>query len=394
MTTILLLFSTFLFAFSIGINVVSFPLILYENQVATSLIGVIEGIEILAGVLIAKFLYKLSHKIGTLKIMLIFAVIEATLILILPLHYNFFLWAFLVFLSGLCWFSLIALRQSWLNIATTNNHRSMVLSLNSTMICAGFALGPVVVKIIGAGQYLVFVVSAFFVLVSSFILLPIANHQPTLDEEKIDYLHIIKTHKNSFIAKFLLDLQNMVVILFTVIYGLKNGLSAENAGLLVSVFMLVGLADLFIGWMIKNKNLQKYINFGFGGALISIAFLPFVIQNYYLTIVVYIIYGWFISLIFISSITKINHNQNKKDLIAINSAFQAFGALGALCGTVLVGVFMQIFDANGFVILIVLANLVYFLVRIIPPRPLRLNFASFAFKPFYKPQRSAKVAKK
>jgi MFS family permease len=363
MTIILLLLSTFLFAFSAGINAVSFPLILYQNQVSPIWIGVIEGIEILAGVLIARYLYGLSHKIGALKIILIFAVVEAAMILILPLYYNFFWWSFLVFVSGLSWFSIIALRQAWLNMATTNNHRSMDLAMSSTMMCAGLALGPVAVKIIGAGQYLLFIISAILVLVSCFSLLLIGNHQPKLDKEKIDYLQIIKTHKSSFIARFLLDLQIMVVILFTVIYGLKNGLSAENSGILVSAFMFVGLADFLIGWMIKNRELQKYINFGFFGTLISMLFLPFVIQNFYLAILVYAIYGWFVGLIFISVVTKVNHNQNKKDLIAINSTLQAVGGLGALCGTLLVGIFMQIFDANGFVILIVLANLAYFLVR-------------------------------
>jgi MFS family permease len=359
--TILLLLSAFLFTFSAGINAVSFPLILYQNHVSPVLIGVIEGIEILAGILVARFLYGLSHKIGTLRMILIFAVIEAAMILILPLYYSFLWWTILVFISGLSWFIIIALRQSWLNIVTTNNHRSMILAMNSTMLCAGFALGPMVVKIFGAGQYLVFVVSAILVLVSCFSLLFIRKHQPELNDEKIDYLQIIKTHRNSFIARFLLDLQCVVIILFTVIYGLKNGLTAENSGILVSAFMLVGLADFFIGWMIKNRELQKYINFGFFGALISMAFLPFVIQNYYLAIVVYAVYGWFVSLIFISVITKVNHNQNKKDLIALNSTLQAVGGFGALFGTVLVGIFMQIFDANGFVILIVLANLSYFL---------------------------------
>ncbi|MES2677119.1 MAG: MFS transporter [Pseudomonadota bacterium] len=365
---IILLFSTFLFTFSAGINAVSFPLILYQHQVSPVLIGVIEGVEILAGVLIAKFLYGLSHKIGALRMILIFAVIEAAMILILPLHYSFWWWIFLVLISGLSWFIIIALRQSWINISTTNNRRSMILALNSTMICAGFALGPIAVKLIGAGQYLVFIISAILVLISCFSLLVIRKHQPKLDAEKADYWQIIKTHKSGFIARFLLDLQIVVIILFTVIYGLKNGLSAENSGILVSAFMTVGLADFFIGWMINNKELQKYINFGFLGALLAIAFLPWAIGNYYLAIGVYVIYGWFISLIFISVITKVNHNQNKKDLIVINSALQAVGGLGALCGTLLVGIFMQIFDAQGFVMLIVLANLVYFLILGIPAR--------------------------
>lgn len=361
-TTILLLLSTFLFTFSAGINAVSFPLIMYEKNVSALLIGITEAIEILAGVLIARFLYGLSRKIGTLKIIFIFAVIEAAVVMILPLYYNMWWWFFLVFISGFCWFSIITLRQSWLNIVTENRHRSIILALNSTMLCAGFALGPLVVKIIGAGQYLLFVISALLVLVSCFSLIIAKNHQIKFNDDKINYWHIIKTHKISFAARFLLDLQVIVVILFTVIYGLKNGLSAENSGVLVSAFMLVGIFDFIIGWLIRDQNLQKLVNIGFLGTLISISFLPFVINNYHLATLVYVMYGWFVGLIFISTITAVNHSQNKNDLIAINSALQAFGSLGALFGNLAVGVFMQTFGKNGFVLTIILANVIYFLL--------------------------------
>ena len=63
-------------------------------------------------------------------------------------------------------------------------------------------------------------------------------------------------------------------------------------------------------------------------------------------------------------ITKINQDQKNNDLIAINSVAQAAGGLGALLGTLLVGIFMQFFDAEGFVIIIVMANLIYLLISI------------------------------
>ncbi|MCE3255805.1 MAG: hypothetical protein K0R25_1299 [Rickettsiaceae bacterium] len=359
MTIIFLLISAFLFNFSIGINSVSFPLILYESQVPPVFIGIIQGAEILAGVAIAKYLYNLSRKIGTLKIMLIFAIAQATVISILPLYYNFWLWVSLVLVSGISWFGIITLRQSWLNIIVSNGRRSMVLAINSAVLCAGFALGPVLVKIIGAGQYPVFLTSSFLIITSCILLLLAKHDQPVLEPRKENYLQIIKDNKSGFLARFLLDFQVMAVVLFTVIYGIKNNLSAESAGILVSAFMLIGLFDFLIGPLIKNHDLQKVITIGFLGSLFSILFLPFVIQNYYQAVLVFLVYGWFTSLIFIAVSTKINSNQDKQNLIPINSVFQAVGSLGALCGILLVGVFMQIFDKNGFVILIALANLLY-----------------------------------
>ncbi len=363
LTTPILLLSVFIFALSSGINAVSFPFVLYQKNIPYSLIGVIEAIEILAGALIAKFLYGWSKQIGVLKIIIIFAGTEALIIAVLPLFSSLILWGFLVFISGICWFSIIALRQSWINIAIDNKHRSMILGLNSTMICAGFAIGPLMVKIIGAGQYQVFIVSSALVISSGLILLLIKNQQPKLNQKKADYWQIIKKNHKTFLGKFILDLQSAVVTLFTVIYGLKNDLTAENAGILVSVFMLVGLFDFIIGGLIKNKNLPKYINIGFLGSLISISLLPFVIHNLYLSIFIFVIYGWFISLIFISIITKVNQHQDKDNLVAINTALQGCGGLGAFFGMILVGIFMQTLGANGFVILIIIVNLLYFIYQ-------------------------------
>jgi MFS family permease len=359
-TILALLFNSFFFASSAGINVVSFPLVLYQNNVSFFLIGIVGAIEVLAGVLVAKFLYGFGKKVGVLKVIIAFSVLESLVILLLPLYYNIAWWIFLVSIFGVSWFSIITLCQSWLNMIIDDKQRSMVLALHSTMLCAGFALGPVVVKIIGAGQYLLFVISAILVCCSFLSLLLLKSQQPKLEEQKIDYLQIIKTHKSSFITRFLLDLQIIVVTMFTVFYGIKNGLTAENAGMLVSVFMVIGLADLLIGWKIKNKNLQKLTNFGFVGLLLAILVLPFVIHQYWLAILVFIVYGWFTSIVFIAVITRVNHNQNKKDLIAINAVFQAIGGLGAVFGNLLAGILMQVFDANGFVILILLANLAYF----------------------------------
>jgi MFS family permease len=362
-TALILLLNAFFFTISAGINITSFPLILYNNGVSSTLIGIANAVEILAGVLIAKFLYSLSRKVGKVRFILILAALHAFLILILPFYVNILWWIFLIFISGICWFSIITLRQAWLNYVISNQNRSIVLAIFSTMLCAGFAVGPLIVKIIGAGQYPIFIISAVITIISCFSLWLIRDNQPVLTEEKIDYKRIIKEHKSSFIARFLMDLQVGTVILFTVIYGIKNGLSAEDSGILLSVFMLIGLLDFAIGVFLKNRDLNKYINIGFFGALISMVFLPKLITNYPLAILIYMIYGWFMSLIFISLTTKVNHNQNKNNLIAINSVFQAVGAAGALFGSLLVGLFLDIFGNHGFIITIILANLLYIFLR-------------------------------
>jgi hypothetical protein len=76
----------------------------------------------------------------------------------------------------------IALRQSWINLSIEDKQRSFILSINSTMMCAGFALGPCLVKILGAGNYLSLIISSILVLFSCGVLFLINKQQPKLEQ--------------------------------------------------------------------------------------------------------------------------------------------------------------------------------------------------------------------
>jgi len=362
MPIIFLLLNSFVFAISSGINSVSIPLILYKNLNSTSVIGISSAIEIFAGIIISGFLFTLSKKIGLLKMMVISAIIDSVIILILPFYQNFYLWILLIFIHGFSWCSIITMRQSWINIILDDKKRALMLALNSTMLCSGFTLGPIIVKFIGAGQYLVFVFSSFFAAISCFSLFLINKYQPKLEKS---FLHlpiftIIKNNSEIFFARFLLDFQCAVAITFTVIYGMKNGFSAENAGILVSAFMGISLFDFIIGFIIKS-NFKNYIRIGFVGCFLMILVLPLVMYNFYASMIIFAIYGWSTSLAFISATTQINSNLKNNEVVSVNSAFQAVALFGALCGTLLAGIIMRCIGANGFVVTIILANIIYFI---------------------------------
>ena len=95
----LLLLATLSFFISLGINAVSIPLVIYLKSVPTSLMGVSSAVEIAAGILIAKFLSSLSHKIGTLKLIIGFTISNAAAILIISFYQNFAIWLLLISIS-------------------------------------------------------------------------------------------------------------------------------------------------------------------------------------------------------------------------------------------------------------------------------------------------------
>jgi len=357
-----LLASILFLSTAMGINIVSLPLILYQNQVPTSLIGFATASDIFGGIVIICLLHKLGKKIGIFNSILLFSLIAAIVILLLPFYQNFTLWFLLSFALGTSIISIITLRSAWINITIKSKIRSMIIAISSTVLCAGFTIGPIIVKFIGAGNYKVFVISSFCTLLSCLVLLPIRKIEPKLiPHSKLRLAVFIKRNSKIILARFLTDLQCGTIIFFTVIYGMKNGISAENSGLLISIFSAVGMLDFLIGFAVNKNSYQKLILLGFAAFFITILALPFAISNYYFAGLIYLILGWITSLVSIACWYGANLSRRKNQLIFINSSFQAVGLFGGFLGNLLTGFAMQHFGNHGFVIIIAIASLVYLL---------------------------------
>jgi MFS family permease len=357
---ILMLLSVFFLSTAIGINSVSLPFILYSKNVSETLIGITTAGDVLGGLIIIFLLHKLSRKIGIFNSILLFSFISALVILIIPFYQNFFLWMLLSFTLGISIISLVTLRRAWFNMAIKNKIRSMIIAVSSSFLCAGFAVGPVIVKIFGVGDYKIFIASAILIFASCASLIPLRKIQPKMViAKKIRFASLIKRNPQMSMARLLTDLQCGTIMFFTVIYGVKSGLSPENSGLLISALSAVGMLDFIFGFIINKKSYQKLILMGFVAFIVCILLLPFAIKTYYLAILLYLTLGVFTSLVAISCWYGINLNKKKSQLVFINSSFAAIGLFGIFIGNLLTGILMQFMGKEGFVVVIAGASLVY-----------------------------------
>jgi predicted MFS family arabinose efflux permease len=228
------------------------------------------------------------------------------------------------------------------------------------MISAGLAIGPVIVKFLGAENYSSFLASSFLVLLSFTILTPLKKMPaPQITSQKIPLAEFFKTNSRCFLGRFFLDLQCFCMLAFTVIYGKKIGLSAEDAGLLITAYMTSGFLDIFIGILIKKFNPYKLINLSFIGSLVCILIICLFHESYKLLLLTYFWFGTFGAVIYIASITITNNDYPKEKLIGANSTLQRIASSGSLCGTLLGGISIQIFGEAGFPIAIIFSCISY-----------------------------------
>jgi MFS family permease len=356
----LLFLSILLFATAVGINLVTFPTLLSTNGINSFQIGIASTFEIFGGIAASFLLSKLVAKFGIQKSLKIAASCYSLGILLIYFYQGFFLWLAFIFFMGFCWFLYVITRQSWFNILLSDEQRGVATGIFSMTISAGIALGPVIVKLTGARDYGSFIVSAILVLSSYLCISKIKNADSIdLSAKRIPLIDFFKNNPRCFVARFFLDFQSYMLLVFSVVYGVKIGLSYEAAGLLITAFMVSGFFDVWVGFALKKFSPYKMINIGF--LLTIYAFIVVILyhESYKILLALYFIFGLGIACIYVSTFKIANEDYDKEKLVAANSTFQIIGSLGSLCGGLMGGLFLNVFDAQGFPLAMILVSTFY-----------------------------------
>ncbi len=355
-----LFLSVLLFATAMGINLVTFPTILNKHGVDAAHIGIAFTLDAFGGILMSFFLSKFVARVTMIRVLKFSAISYATITAIIYFCQNFYLWAALAFLMGNLWFAYVITRQSWLNILLENKRRGVGLGIFSMLISAGIALGPVIVSVSGAESYSSFLISAMLVILSLRCLDPLKNTaQPQLESKRIPLRSFFKNNPRCFLARFFLDFQTYLLLTFTVVFGVRIGLSYEAAGLLISAYMASGFFDIFIGFLLKKTSPYKLINIGFLGCMYSFLAIILYHESHSFLLGAYFIFGMFIACIYVSVFKISNDDYSKEKLVAANSTFQLIGSIGSLFGSLVGGYLVNIFGTNGFPIAMVLSCAFY-----------------------------------
>ncbi len=355
-----ILLSIFIAAISYGINTTAFSATLINHNISPFLIGIAASIELLAGVKISFILSKLVARIKILYAVIMFGIIYALSIALIFFYQNFYLWLFFCTLNGACWFSLLVIRGAWINALINDKNRSVILALTTTVFCGGFAFGSLIIKYLGAQNYSSFLLSSSLIAVSILALILIKNTMPKkIDSQRISFREFFKHNPRIALARFLLDFQNSCIVCLTIIFGVKIGLTPENAGLLIAAFMASGFFDLYAGFLVKKYNRYSMIITGFATCFIMIVAAIFLYKSFAALMAIYFFFGAGTALIFVAALTITNESFSHEKLVAANSTFQSIGSLGAVFGSIVGGLFMQFLGFYGFFITIILAEVVY-----------------------------------
>jgi MFS family permease len=381
--------STLLASMAMGMLAVLVPVQLAELKLNDATIGNILSFETLAAIAIClalpRILTALNLKVG----LLLSAVIRVPAIFLFPFFDNIAWLAFAIFLHGIGFYCLLILMQTWINSIPIKKNKGLIVSLYSTAVSVGFAIGPIFVNFskanpqflseitqpiekllvdIAATQPLVtntneFIIAAF---ISACSLLPYLIRLDLVPNVKYsggaNIWSTIGKCKGAMFSVAAAAVSQFGVAAFITLYGLKNGLSLADSALLLSAFMFGSLfLEVPIAWLSDYFDRRYFIVMCCFACIVCAVYLPIAIYTPIQAWILVFIWGGVIAAIYSMSLALIGEKYTREDdIIVANAGYTLMESVGGTLGIIAIGFSMQFFGTDGMPYVVMLASVLYF----------------------------------
>lgn len=343
----------------LGLTIPLLALLLENLGVSTTLIGLNTAMPALAGIVVIPFVPALTHRLGVRNIILICLAISIVCLILLRSYLNIWFWFPVRFLFGASLGVLFVVSEFWVNSLAPEHERGRILGLYTTAMSAGFAVGPVILAVVGTAGWAPFAILIVLMALASIPVLwgaqgaPILEHSSSVNLGK--YLRIAPT---AMLAAAVFGALETGVFNFMPIYSVRNGISENAAAISLTAVALGNMLLQYPIGMLADRFDRKLILLlcavvGFFG----IASLPWLVNSSGLTggspILLYLslfIWGGTLTGLYTVGLTLLGQRFQGSALISANAAYIVLYEIGALAAPPLSGSAMDLWDPHGLVV--------------------------------------------
>ena len=361
-TPFILVLATFGIQLSSGINYITFPLALQSQGVTNALIGFVMSCDILALIVFSSRISLIVKKLGVINTIIICSFVRCAVVYFLSNNDMIIGWILGVFLYGLTTNALLVVVQTWLNMVSAGKLKGLIMGLFSSALSLGVALAPILLRFTDMHSRLPFILSSSISLLVLAIMLTVVKSRPSFHSDKKARIGFVFKH-----AKLIL-LSTVVggfcffgLPSFLTIYGIKNGLKAEDAALLLTMFML---GSVTLGMVVSTLSaFYSHYRLVFICVCTSVfcaSFLSLAIYSH-LLVALGLLYLWggCMGGIYALGLNIIGEQFRKEDQMSANMTYTLMDAIGGTIGLCIIGTSMDIVGAEGLSYTIVVAAMCY-----------------------------------
>ena len=380
--------TTFLVSVSMGMLAVLVPVHLAELEFNDATIGAALSFETLASLLICLLIPNILRLVGLRVGFLLSMLLRVPSALLLPFLTDLSAMMLVIFVHGMGCYTLLVLMQTWVNTIQFKGNKGLMVALYSTAISVGFAVGPIVVNMVGNNPEEWASIKALFdfvsantglvlssdksvafgiaAVLSAFGMLPVLVFWAFIPNVSFGgtarIWKAITQNKGAMFSMAMAGVSNFSVAAFITIYGLKNGLSFADASLLLTAFMLGSLLlEVPIAALSDYFDRRYFIVGCTLACLVCAVYLPIAIYTPVNAWVLVFVWGGTIAAIYSVALAIVGERYTDLDeQIAANAGYSLMESIGGTVGILAIGLSMTLIGTDGMPYIIMFASLVYF----------------------------------
>jgi MFS family permease len=349
--------SVFSVGVAFGALVPLVTLLLEQRGVDTTVIGLNAAMFPIATLTMGLFVPRIIGRLGTLTSLYASVVMSSSLVLLFPLFPDVAFWFVLRFLIGAVESVAWVVTETWLNSITTERNRGVIMGIYATVLAGGFAVGPLLLSVVGTEGWPPFVIVSASLMVSIVPIFAARGVAPPMPHRAGHGPLRIARMAPLIIAGAIVggQIDNAIFTLLPV-YGLRVGMEQETAVLLLTVFIGGNLLlQVPLGWIADKTGRRRMLMVCVAVSLIGAAILPLfapggAMASEVLLWVLLFVWGGTAFGVYTIGISLLADRFPRELLAGANTAFIMAYECGTLTGPVIAGAAMDAIGADGLVV--------------------------------------------
>ena len=340
--------SIFISAIAYGIMMVMISFRLETNVKNEILISLSAVTQIGAGVVFSRFLPALGQKVGMIKSVIIGSFIASICCLLLFKFVFFWLWIIIIYFLGTSLFTTAVTRNTIMIDLSPPKIRSVAISIGITLVAIGNAFGPIILNLIKTkDSFYSFLLASALYLISIIPLLRLKKADSIVREQKkVAIWRYIKNSPKIFFAGFSMSFIMASCSTFSIIYGIKIGMTPSEASMLLSSLLFGTIFYTVFGFLCNYFNRRFLIILSAFCSLYIIYVINFYGDNENIFTLFFLLFGA-MSGMKLPTLVLINEKYKPTQRLIVNSAFTRVALIGTIFGLLTTGFLMKHFGHSG-----------------------------------------------
>lgn len=326
-----------------GITFPLLALVLNEQGVSKTLIGISTVVQAAAVIVIAPWAPRLMSAISPARLMQLMTVLLAVLFVVAGWYPDVWFWFPLRFLIGAASALLWIASEALINELAEESWRGRIIGLYAAVGAAGFAMGPLLLIATGSAGLLPFLVTSLLILVAGLPLFLVqAMRLDQHEEDATGLWKIFWLAPTVMVANVVYAAAVESLLTFFPLFGLGLGLSEHVSLWLMTLVGLGGMMLVLpIGWLADHVNRMGLLLACTLLTMIGLLCMPRLVQVPLVADAYAFVFGGIESMIYALGVILVGQQFRGAMLAAATTLFTACWGVGTIIGPLVVGIGMD-----------------------------------------------------